>query len=263
MPSTDVLDARKQEESAFHDEWRAHGSSPEGAGNVKWYEAAIPVKEYVFNWIKTNVPGGAFLDYACGDGFGTLQAADAGASFALGIDISLISVQGAAKAAKARGYSDDKVRFLQRDCEDTHLPDATFNTGLCSGMLHHLDMDRAFPELYRIMAPGGRVICNEPLAYNPVIQLYRRRTPELRTAWEAEHILTAEDLRRAERAGFEVRNVRYWHMLAPMGALFPAGWMRRTAIAILHVIERPLCALPGLKWWSWQMTFELVKAADR
>jgi ubiquinone/menaquinone biosynthesis C-methylase UbiE len=146
MPTTDLaaLDPRKIEESAFHDEWRAHASSPEGAGNVRWYEAAIPVKEYVFNWMKANVPGGAFLDYASGDGAATLRASDAGAAFALGIDISLVSVENAARRAKDMGYPEAKVRYLQRDCENTQLPEGTFNTALCSGMLHHLDMDKAF-----------------------------------------------------------------------------------------------------------------------
>lgn len=265
MPAADVasLDPRKVEESEFHDTWRAEGGTGETASNVRWYEAATPVKDYVGNWFQRHVPKTVFLDYACGDGAITLRAADAGAIFALGIDISLGSVQGAAGRAKARGYGEDKVRYLQRDCEDTKLPANTFSTAICSGMLHHLDMDRAFPELYRIMAPGGRVICNEPLAYNPVIQWYRKRTPALRTEWEAEHILTSEDLRRAQRAGFRLENVRFWHMLSPMGALLPTGWMRRTAISLLHVIERPLGLIPGLKWWSWQMTFELVKESDK
>jgi SAM-dependent methyltransferase len=254
-----ALDERKVQESAFHDEWRAEGGTGESAGNVRFYEAATPVKEYIGAWFNRYVPGQAFLDYACGDGSLALRAAAAGAAFALGIDISLGSVEGANRRAQALGYAEDKVRFLQRDCEDTQLPAGSFGAAICSGMLHHLDLDRAFPELFRIMAPGGRIICNEPLAYNPAIQAYRQRTPALRTEWEAEHILTMEDLRRAERAGFRLENVRFWFLLSPIGALLPAGPLRRAAISFLHFIERPLCMIPGLKWWSWQLSFELVK----
>jgi hypothetical protein len=81
-------------------------------------------------------------------------------------------------------------------------------------------------------------------------------------SWEAEHILTRADLERARRAGFRVENVRYWFLLSPLGALLPKGWMRRSMISLLHVIEWPLCRLPGLKWWSWQLTFELVKPGE-
>lgn len=261
MGATDLsaLDPRKLEESAFHDEWRAEGGTGTGADNLRFYQAAKPVKEYISDWFDRYTPGKVFLDYACGDGSYTLHALGAGAAFALGIDISLGSVEGAARRAKAGGYPEEKVRFLQRDCEDTQLPDGAFDAAICSGMLHHLDMDRAFPELYRIMAPGGRIMCNEPLAYNPLIQAYRKRTPALRTAWEAEHILTMDDLRRAEHAGFRLENMRFWFLLSPAGALLPAGPLRRAAISLLHLIERPLCLLPGLKWWSWQITFELVK----
>ena len=51
-----------------------------------------------------------------------------------------------------------RCRFLQRDCEDTGLPADAFEAGLCNGMLHHLDLNRAFPELHRILAPGGRLV---------------------------------------------------------------------------------------------------------
>lgn len=263
MPSTEIarLEPRKLEESSFHDEWRAEDEGGDDDANLRWYEAAGPVKQYVWEWTKRYVPSGVFLDYACGYGPATLRAVDAGAAFALGIDISLVSVEGAARRAKEMGYDEKKVRFVQRDCEDTHLPDNAFTAALCSGMLHHLDMDRAFPELYRIMAPGGRLICNEPLAYNPAIQRYRKRTPELRTAWEAEHILTWADIERARGVGFRVENVRFWFLLSPLGALLPKGWLRRSMISVLHVLEWPLVRLPGLKWWSWQMTFELVKPA--
>src|SRR6185437_13297829 len=144
------------------------------------------VRDHYERWIERTAPRAIVLDYACGNGTQTIAAARAGAAMAVGIDISELSVRNAAESAEAAGVR-DRTRLLQRDCENTGLPDNMFDAVLCSGMLHHLDLTRAFPELNRILAPGGRILCIEALSYNPVIQLYRNRTPELRTAWEKEH----------------------------------------------------------------------------
>ncbi len=255
------LEDRKREEAEFHDQYRAghvneqHGTSP----NHRFYEAAGIVSDYRDEWIKKWAPYGpaTVLDYACGDGLLTISAASAGARLAVGIDISETSVRNAAESADAAGVS-DRTRFLQRDCEDTGLPTNSFSAGLCTGMLHHLDLPRAFPELARVMRPGGRVLCIEALAYNPFIQLYRNRTPHLRTDWEKRHILGMKELRLA-RQWFGVENVKFFLMAAPLATFLPSGPLRRGGLAIAHAIDSVATRIPGLQLWSWQFAFELVK----
>ena len=203
------------------------------------------------------VAPGIFLDYACGHGTRTLDAAKAGARVAVGIDISETSILNARETAEREGLS-DRTRFLQRDCENTGLPASTFSACLCSGMLHHLDLNRAYPELARIMAPGGRILCVEALSYNPVIQLYRRRTPELRTRWEEEHILGMKEVRLAKK-WFHVENVKFFLMAAPLATLAPAGPVRSALMRVGHAIDAVATRIPGLQLWSWQFTFELVR----
>lgn len=255
------LEERKREEAEFHDGYRAghvneqHGTS----SNHRFYEAANVVSDYRDAWIKkwAQVKPATFLDFACGDGLLTIEAAKAGASVALGIDISEVSVRNAAETAEAAGVG-DRARFLQRDCEATGLPDNAFSACLCYGMLHHLDLTRAFPELARIMRPGGRVLCVEALAYNPVIQLYRNRTPELRTAWEKDHILSMKEVQFAKQ-WFGVENVKFFLMSSPLATFLPAGPVRRAGIEIAHAIDAIATRIPGLQLWSWQFAFELVK----
>jgi SAM-dependent methyltransferase len=255
------LEERKQEEARFHDKDREGRSdereSAEGARNRRFYEAAGPVQEELRRWLLTRTPGKVFLDYACGNGNVTLDAATAGAALAVGIDISAVSVDNAKETA-AKTACADRTRFLQRDCENTGFPSSSFDACLCSGMLHHLDLTRAFPEIHRIMSPGGRVFCLEALAYNPVIQVYRNRTPELRTAWEAQHILSLREVRLAER-WFKVENLKFHLLTAPLGTLLPKGRVRRTAVRLLHGIDTVLTRIPYLQLWSWQFSFELVK----
>jgi SAM-dependent methyltransferase len=257
-------EARKKEEAEFHDAYReGHRDEESGtSSNHRFYEAATVVNEYVERWINRWAPAGSgtFLDYACGHGTQTLRAARAGAQLAVGIDISETSVRNAKENAIQAGLG-DHTRFLQRDCEATGLPAGSFSACLCSGMLHHLDLTRAYPELARLMAPGGRILCVEALSYNPVIQLYRDRTPELRTSWEKEHILGMKEVRLA-RQWFDVENVKFFLMAAPLAALLPAGAPRRLAMKAGHLVDSIATRIPGLQLWSWQFAFELVKRKD-
>jgi ubiquinone/menaquinone biosynthesis C-methylase UbiE len=254
-----TLEERKQEEASFHDEDRGghHDESPESSPNRRFYEAAGIVVENLESWLERRAKGKIFLDYACGNGLQTLRALQKGVELAVGIDISEVSVRNARETIAKAGYG-DRAYFLQRDCENTRLPSNTFDACLCAGMLHHLDLTKALPELHRIMAPGGRILASEALAYNPFINLYRARTPQLRTGWESEHILSLKDVELAKK-WFRVENVKYFLMAAPLATLLPRA-VRPAGLALGHAIDWVLTRTPLLQRWSWQFTFELVKA---
>lgn len=218
-------------------------------GNKKYYEATSLSKDYVDRWIERNAKGKYFLDYACGNGEGALKAAKAGAELAIGIDISSVSVQNARDDAKAAGVSDTTF-FTQADAENTKLPDSSIDVILCRGMLHHLDLSYAFPELRRILAPGGVLLAVEALDYNPLIKLYRQITPDMRTEWEKAHILSHRDLRFASRF-FDIGDVRYWHMVSILGPHI------KPCLPILNSIDSLLTRLPLVRLMAWIFTFEL------
>lgn len=253
------LDNRKTTELEFHDSHRDR-LAPEEIdektyrklyGNKKYYEAAVRSKSYIEEWISNNARSSVFLDYACGDGFNTIMAARAGARLAVGIDISPVSIGNAKKDAARRGL-DEKTHFVLADAENTKLPDNTIEVAICSGVLHHLDLARAFPELRRIMAPGGKVLAVEALGYNPLIKLYRYMTPAQRTGWEKNHILSLKDVRFA-KSYFTVGEIRYWHIASIAGAYF------HPLMPLLDGCDRLLTKIPALRLMSWIFTFELVK----
>ena len=195
-----------------------------------------------------------FLDYACGDGGSAIRAAKAGASLAIGIDISPVSIQNARRDAAAAGVSENTF-FVQADCENTRLPDVSVDRIICSGMLHHLDLSYAFPELRRILAPNGKILAVEALDYNPAIKLYRMRTPEMRTEWEKAHILSLKDVQFA-RHFFDTGEIRYWHIT---GILAPH---LKPVAPILHMLDGVLTKIPFIQLMSWIFTFELLKRPD-
>ena len=258
------LTNRKRKELEFHDADRDHSkiatldqeSRKKIYGNRKYYDASGLSKDYVDRWLQDHCPGKVFLDYACGNGRNAIKAAKFGAALSIGIDISRVSVENAKRAAAAEGVQ-DTTHFVQADAENTLLPAESIDLVICSGMLHHLDLSYAFPELRRILRPGGRILAMEALDYNPAIKLYRRLTPEMRTDWEKAHILSLADLRFARRF-FDVENVRYWHIASVVAPYL--GMMRM--LPALDFIDRILTRIPLVRLMAWIFTFELVKRRD-
>ncbi len=258
------LDERKKKELEFHDKDRdnqfvekakAEDTYEQFYGNRKYYSATARSKNYVERWIKQESKGKIFLDYACGNGLKARLAAQNGSRLSLGFDISAISVQNAKKYAKEDDIQLNKeggVCFFQADAENTLLPDNCIDSIICSGMLHHLDLSYAFPELYRILKPGGKILAVEALNYNPFIKLYRYLTPSMRTDWEKSHILSMKDLKLAKQF-FKVSDIKYWHIFGYIGGKFPF------LLSSLDILDRIFERVPLIKKMSWMFTFVLIK----
>jgi ubiquinone/menaquinone biosynthesis C-methylase UbiE len=218
-------------------------------GNKKFYKTVNKSKKYLADWIKSEAKGKVFLDYACGNGNNALLAAQAGALLSIGLDISDVSISNAKEEANRLGLTN--VYFLQADAENTMIPDDSVDIIICSGMLHHLDLSYAFPELRRILAEDGKILVCEALDYNPFIKLYRFLTPLMRTEWEKAHILSMKDVRFAKHF-FCVRNIRYWHIAGYLGAYVPF------IQPVLNAVDQVLSRIPVIRLMAWIFTFELI-----
>lgn len=256
----DSLNTRKRKELEFHDRDRDRSAANKldtdtyerFYGNRKYYAATGRSREYLNQWMAKHVPGKVFLDYACGNGSQAIRAAKAGASLAVGIDISRVSVENARADAKRAGV-EANTRFVQADAENTQLPDNSIDVILCSGMLHHLDLSYALPELRRILAPNGKILAVEALDYNPAIKAYRWLTPQMRTEWEAAHILSLNDVRFARRF-FDVVDIRYWHITSIL-----APHLRFLPVKFFDAVDGLFESLPGIQLMAWTFTFVLQK----
>jgi SAM-dependent methyltransferase len=253
------LEGRKRKELEFHDRHRDQeciNKLPQDSyerlyGFRKYYRTVHLSTDYLNRWIDRHAAGRIFLDYACGNGKSTIRAARAGADLSIGMDISEISVKNARQFAIEKSVADNTY-FLQGDCENSGLPNACVDLILCAGVLHHLDLSYVFPELRRILKPGGIILAVEALDYNPLIKLYRNWTPQMRTDWEKSHILSYKDLRFARRF-FDVKNVRHWHLFSIAGAYLAS------ASFFLNGIDKVILKWPLVNKLSWMFTFELHK----
>ena len=254
----EALEARKMKEIEWADHSRDKSvieSLPQDTfeklhGNRKYYSVVERSNGYIADWMKREAPGHVVLDYCCGEGKEAIKAAKAGAALSIGFDISPVSVAVARSNAEEAGVTN--IEFFQGDAEATGLPDNSVDRILCSGVLHHIDLAYAMPEMRRILKPGGKIMAVEALNYNPLIKLYRTMTPQMRTEWEKAHILSLKDVKFASRF-FEVTEVRYWHVVGYVAGKFPK--LQKPLTRLDLALER----VPLLNRMGWIFTFELLK----
>jgi SAM-dependent methyltransferase len=200
--------------------------------------------------------GTEVLECGCGVGDYAISLARRGARV-VGVDISPVATQAASEAAEAAGV-EERAEFLAMDCEALGFPDDRFDLVCGEGILHHLDLDRALGEIARVLRPAGTAVFLEPLGHNPLINLYRRRTPDQRTV--DEHPVRVGDLDRARRH-FERVDAEF-HTLLPLAAL-PFRRSRRFDRLVRrldgadHLLFR---AIPWLRRHAWITVIRLEGA---
>lgn len=192
------------------------------------------------------------LEYGCGNASLAFDIAPS-AEQVIGIDISEVAIRQAQRIAAARGI--DNAKFMVDNAECMHIPDASIDVLAGSAIVHHLDIPRAMSEVRRVLRPGGVAIFIEPLGHNPLVNWYRKRTPELRT--EDEQPLLTKDLREMQRL-FARGKVTYFGLVAPVLGLFSAQVDANSRLTkLIWALDRLVCRLPLLRRYAWYCLIEL------
>ncbi|HEX4706813.1 MAG TPA: methyltransferase domain-containing protein [Candidatus Udaeobacter sp.] len=166
------------------------------AGNLRWARRVKMLSEHL-------EPGMSVLELGCGTGYFTRQLARTGA------DIVAIDVSPELLEIARSNCSEPNVRYEIQNAYRLSYPDAVFDSVVGSSVLHHLEIEPALREIYRVLKPGGKIFFTEPNMLNPQIAV-QKNVPWVKrklgdspdeTAffrWSLLHLL--------ERAGY--RNVR-------------------------------------------------------
>src|SRR6266567_7415705 len=93
--------------------------------------------------------------------------------------------------------------------ESLSVPENSYDFVYLANVIHHVH-DRAslFGQAHRALKPGGRFFSIDPIAYNPVINVYRAMATKVRT--EDESPLTWSDLKFARTVFAEVQHREFW-----------------------------------------------------
>ena len=112
-------------------------------------------------------PGMSVLELGCGTGYFTRALARSGADVAA-IDVSpeLLDI------AKAN-HSAPNVHYEIQNAYELSYPDAVFDSVVGSSVLHHLEIEEAIREIYRVLKSGGAIYFTEPNMLNPQIAIQK------------------------------------------------------------------------------------------
>lgn len=238
--------AREQE---FHDSRFAEGQPHRSAD--RFYIINRASDAYFRARLDAVRPGARVLDYGCGDGaYGALHAATRDDLDITAIDLSPVAIEQAKGKAREAGVL-ERIDFRIMNAEQLELPDEEFDYVVGLGVLHHLDLEASLREIRRVLKPEGGGVFVEPLGHNPLINLYRNRTPDQRTS--DEHPLLVSDLDLIARS-FGVCDTSYFHLLGLL-ALPLAGtpYMAR-AVRRLDALDQSLFRqLPYMRRHAWMV----------
>jgi ubiquinone/menaquinone biosynthesis C-methylase UbiE len=243
---------RLEREAAFHD---VSFSSEVRADAYKFYTVTVTAVRRYQDLIFQNIAGKRVLEYGCGTGSSAFDLARSGATV-VGIDISPVAIEMAARKAEEEGVG-NSTEFQLMNAEELEFPDSSFDLICGTGILHHLDLEKSYSEIARVLAPGGRAVFSEPLGHNPLINWYRNRTPHMRTP--DEHPLLARDLEMA-RKYFPTVDMRFFQLCSLGVVPFRSTPLFKPLYAVAEGVDRVMMkVVPGLKWWAWNVVIELRK----
>jgi SAM-dependent methyltransferase len=200
---TSDYEQRRQREAAFHDDWAASIDTETMLVDETFTAATAAENKYVLEEFGP-LTGKRVLDYGCGAAEAGVYFAKLGASV-VGVDVSPGMLAAAQKLAARHGVAIE-TRLVTAD--GIPAENEEFDLIYGNGVLHHVDMAKARPELRRILKPHGQGCFIEPLEYNPVIGVYRRIADTVRTA--DEHPLSFRDIEAFKEYFVDVKHREFW-----------------------------------------------------
>lgn len=194
---------RRRRESEFHDRI-AEDLDPSATLVDETFTARTAAENQHILQQFGDVRGKRILDYGCGLAEGGIYLAKLGAQV-VGVDVSEKMLASARQLAGHHG-----VEIETRRVTGPQIPagDGEFDLVYGNGVLHHVDLTTAIPELARVLRPEGRGCFLEPLPYNPVINVYRKMADQVRTVDETP--LRFEDIQRFRSHFSELSHREFW-----------------------------------------------------
>jgi SAM-dependent methyltransferase len=236
-------EARYRREAEFHD--KTFGEHTRQAAD-KYYSITEASKSFYRNYIIEHGAGKRVLEYGCGPHTHAGLLVPRG-STVTGIDISPVAA-GQHHSVAVRQNIPSMFSCVM-NAELLAFADGSFGLICGTGILHHLDLEICFREISRTLSPDGSAVFIEPLGHNPLINLYRRLTPAMRS--EDEHPLMVHDFELAKRY-FGRLDIKYFHLTSLSAAIFrQTQWFQPVVGFMDRMDQKVFSMLPFLRKHAW------------
>jgi SAM-dependent methyltransferase len=130
------------------------------AGKLRWARRVKMIANHL-------QPGMSVLELGCGAGYFTRELAQSGA------DIVAIDVSPELLEIARSNSSAPNVRYEIQNAYELNYPNSGFDSIVGSSVLHHLEIDAALREIYRVLKPNGTIYFTEPNMMNPQIAIQK------------------------------------------------------------------------------------------
>ncbi|NVO18086.1 MAG: class I SAM-dependent methyltransferase [Bacteroidetes bacterium] len=130
------------------------------AGKVRWQRRVKMLTSHL-------KASDTVLEIGCGTGYFTKEIVRTGAAItAIDISPELLDIA-------RKDIQEKNVSFKIANAYALEFPAASFTSVLGSSVLHHLEIDKAISEFFRVLKPGGIICFTEPNMMNPQIALQK------------------------------------------------------------------------------------------
>jgi SAM-dependent methyltransferase len=211
--------------------------------------------EYSY-YLLGDVTGKTVLDYGCGAGENSVLVASHGADV-VGVDISPDLLEIAGMRMEEHNFP-VKSEFQVGSAHDLPLADESVDVVFGMAILHHLDLDLASKEVFRVLKKGGRAIFQEPVRNSKVVGFIRNLIPYTqpdvspyeRPLTDIELRKFAEPFSTYKSRSFNLPYVNLVEILASESAIHHS---------LIKIDGKILTKLPFLNYYSTIQVVEMVK----
>ena len=209
--------------------------------------------EYAFHLLG-DATGKTVLEYGCGDGLNTVVLANRGARVvALDISPDLLEItRRRLQANKCEG-----VDLLLGSGHTLPMADESVDIVFGMAILHHLDLELASREVFRVLKKGGKAIFEEPTRNSKLANRLRALFPKRADVSPFERPLTTAEMERfAEPCAFKAKT--FQPFVTSLTSLAP-HWLRPSTRVSAKVDARLLRLFPFLDYYATITVFEMTK----
>lgn len=264
---------KSRTEEEFHDRW-AKSINIDDLAVYQAFEGPVSPEYRFAIKLLGNIENKKILNPGCGAGEETVYLANKGAKvWAVDISQGMLDV---VNILTNKFKVNKLVHTRKINLEKRFEFETPFDLIFGNSVLHHVDLNKALPNLSRVLKKGGKVVFIEPLTYNPLINIYRKMAHLVRTP--DEHPFTRSDVFLFKKyfknvkhyefhfltllifcsffifEGVSPNKDRYWKKI------IREGYKYKKIFNFLYSIDKLVFSLfPFLKWFSWVTVIKAIK----